>query len=153
VIHWVRKTFAELTLAGLYDLLALRQEVFTVEQTCAYQDCDYRDQDAEHVLASEDGTLVACARLIDAPEAMVAGRFATRSSHRSRGLGHELVRRCLARAAERFPHKPVTISAQQHLAAFYRGHGFVPTGDPYLEDGIPHIAMLYTPHPNRHNEG
>jgi ElaA protein len=32
--------FAELSTAELYDVLALRQLVFVVEQACAYLDCD-----------------------------------------------------------------------------------------------------------------
>ena len=38
------KTFEELTKAELYAILALRCEVFVVEQECVYQDLDYKDQ-------------------------------------------------------------------------------------------------------------
>jgi ElaA protein len=34
------------------------------------------------------------------------------------------------------------ISAQTYLRRFYKAHGFEQTGSEYLEDGIPHIAML-----------
>ena len=36
----------------------------------------------------------------------------------------------------------VKISAQTYLKKFYKELGFNSTGDEYLEDGIPHIAML-----------
>jgi ElaA protein len=39
----------------------------------------------------------------------------------------------------------IKISAQQHLTQFYQKHGFVSVGDSYLEDGIPHIAMIKKP--------
>jgi len=39
--------------------------------------------------------------------------------------------------------QPIKISAQSHLEKFYYAHGFLPTGEAYLEDGIPHIAMIY----------
>jgi len=36
----------------------------------------------------------------------------------------------------------ITLSAQEHLEAFYNEHGFTKCGDPYIEDGIPHIEMI-----------
>ena len=43
------KTFSELDKLELYQLLALRAEVFVVEQDCAYQDVDGKDLKALHV--------------------------------------------------------------------------------------------------------
>jgi ElaA protein len=37
---------------------------------------------------------------------------------------------------------PIKIGAQQYLKAFYESFGFEQEGEPYLEDGIPHIIML-----------
>ena len=48
----------------------------------------------------------------------------------------------LARVRVVFGNPPVRIGAQARLERFYRGHGFVPAGAPYVEDGIPHIEML-----------
>jgi ElaA protein len=42
-----------------------------------------------------------------------------------------------------FPGQPVKISAQQYLLRFYKGFGFVQVGDMYLEDEIPHVAMVW----------
>lgn len=39
----------------------------------------------------------------------------------------------------------IRIGAQQYLRKFYEQLGFVVDGDPYLEDGIPHIEMIYQP--------
>jgi len=36
----------------------------------------------------------------------------------------------------------VKISAQKYLEEFYNKLGFKTIGDSYLEDGIPHIAMV-----------
>ena len=41
---WQCKDFEELTVPELYELLALRAEIFVVEQDCPYQDLDYKDQ-------------------------------------------------------------------------------------------------------------
>ena len=40
---------------------------------------------------------------------------------------------------------PIRISAQAHLEQFYQTHRFKFTGKSYLEDGIPHIEMIYYP--------
>ena len=37
---------------------------------------------------------------------------------------------------------PIKISAQSYLKKFYLSYGFIPTGDEYLEDNIPHTAMF-----------
>ena len=34
----------------LYDVLSLRQRVFIIEQDCFYEDLDYCDQEANHLL-------------------------------------------------------------------------------------------------------
>ena len=39
----------------------------------------------------------------------------------------------------------IKISAQAHLTTFYSTHGFTTKGEEYLEDGIPHIAMVLKP--------
>ena len=38
----------------------------------------------------------------------------------------------------------VKISAQSYLKKFYASHGFIPKGEEYLEDNIPHTAMFLT---------
>jgi ElaA protein len=37
---------------------------------------------------------------------------------------------------------PIRVSAQKHLQAFYESLGFTVRGDPYDEDGIPHVGMI-----------
>lgn len=39
----------------------------------------------------------------------------------------------------------IKISAQAHLVTFYNSHGFIVSGERYLEDGIPHIPMTFKP--------
>ena len=41
-----------------------------------------------------------------------------------------------------FKTKNIKISAQVYLQKFYNQLGFDNVGEEYLEDGIPHIAML-----------
>jgi len=43
---------------------------------------------------------------------------------------------------QRWGPQPIRIGAQARLDKFYQQHGFSNQGEPYIEDGIPHIEML-----------
>jgi ElaA protein len=47
VLH--KKSYQELTVDELYELLRVRSEVFVVEQNCVYQDLDGDDQKSIHL--------------------------------------------------------------------------------------------------------
>jgi len=143
---WTCKHHSELTPAELYAALRLRSDVFVVEQQCVYPDLDGKDLygGTAHLMAWEDGGLVAYARLLDPAlhdGEVVIGRVVSPASARGRGLGHGLMRQALAEAGRRWPAQPVYLSAQARLRAFYAGHGFVEVTGEYLEDGIPHVGM------------
>lgn len=149
MIHWEWLPFAALDTTALYGIMAARQEVFVVEQHCAYRDADGRDTAAWHLIGW-DGER--CEREVAAylrvllPGARFAehsiGRVLTTAPFRGQGLGRELMLRGLARVAEQFGTVPIRIAAQAHLADFYGSLGFVAVGGTYDEDGIPHINML-----------
>jgi ElaA protein len=44
---------------------------------------------------------------------------------------------------EQYGDVDVRLSAQKHLENYYGRHDFRSTGKEYLEDGIPHVEMLY----------
>ncbi len=143
--NWIFKSFNELTNQELYDYLALRAEVFIVEQNCPYQDLDGTDQKAMHLLGYHEGTLVSCARIFapgDCYTEASIGRVITKPSHRALKIGHELMKTAIGYCEEHFNHSPIKISAQAYLEKFYQSHGFVTVSDIYLEDNIPHIKML-----------
>ena len=50
MINWQWNTFDELGPHALYQVLALRQRVFVIEQQCIYPDLDGHDQPAMHLL-------------------------------------------------------------------------------------------------------
>lgn len=139
------KTFDSLSNSELYAVLRLRSEVFVVEQDAIYQDLDNKDQKALHVLAEKEGSIIAYARIFDKgvyfSEASI-GRVVVKKEQRKHGYGHELLQFAIQRIAEHFSQTQIKISAQCYLEAFYKSHGFVPVGASYLEDGIPHIAMV-----------
>jgi len=145
-LHWTTKPFDTLTLGELYALLQLRSEVFVVEQTCAFQDLDGQDQAAHHLLGyTAAGELAAYARLfgpgLSYAQASI-GRVVTSPHHRRGGLGRELLTQAIAECAALYGAQPIKIGAQCYLQAFYESFGFVQQGEPYLEDGIPHMYML-----------
>lgn len=149
MIEWQWRSFADLTAAQLHDMLALRQQVFVLEQTCLYPDIDGLDPGAHHLLgwriADGKRELAATLRCL-APgakyEEMSIGRVTTSAGARGTGLGRELVAQGLAHADRLHPGHAIRIGAQAHLERFYAGFGFVTVSAPYDEDGILHIDML-----------
>jgi ElaA protein len=140
-------SFQELSLNELYELLALRQEVFVVEQTCPYQDADGLDQLAWHVLGRDEAEkLVAYTRILPkgiSYEAYPAiGRVVTSPSCRGKGYGKELMQVSLRYTEQLCGAIPIKISAQCYLTRFYEDLGFRKVGEEYLEDDIPHIGMV-----------
>lgn len=139
------KTFEELTSKQLYEVLQLRCEVFVVEQDCVYQDVDGKDERALHILGYEEGLLVAYARCFQSgdyfDEASI-GRVLVRENYRKMGYGHEITKAAINAIKTKYKADKIKISAQTYLVIFYESHGFKTTGDRYLEDGIPHIAMV-----------
>ena len=145
---WFAKRFDELTVRELYDLLRLRSDVFVVEQACPYPELDGKDDHPETIHLwhkGSDGRVAACLRLL-APgvsyTGVSMGRVAVREMHRGVGLAHEMVDKAIELAGRAWPGMKIEIGAQEHLAAFYKSHGFRVVSPPYLEDNIPHIDMV-----------
>ena len=145
---WQVLEWEEISLDVLHDIFSLRSEVFVVEQNCVYQDIDGKDTKATHVLGYINNELVAYSRFFKAGiyfSQASFGRTVVKENHRGKGYGHELVAYTLKAMGG---NEEIKISAQQHLSSFYQSHGFVSKGAPYLEDGIPHIAMIKAPSKN-----
>ncbi|WP_127140360.1 GNAT family N-acetyltransferase [Flagellimonas marinaquae] len=139
------KTFDELNIHQLYQILRLRSEVFVVEQDCVYQDVDNKDQKALHIMGMKDGQVVAYTRVFkpgDYFDNVSIGRVVVSQEQRQYGLGKQIMLASLAAIDQRFPDKPIEISAQSYLLKFYTDLGFSAFGEEYLEDGIPHRRML-----------
>ena len=50
----------------------------------------------------------------------------------------------LSEVQRRFPRSPVQLDAQAYLEKFYGSFGFVRVGEPFDEDGIAHISLMWT---------
>ena len=139
------KTFDQLSLEELYCLLQLRSEVFVVEQDCIYQDIDGKDQKALHVIGKNDTSIIAYTRIFkpgDYFKEASIGRVVVSENARHLKYGHQLMLASIGAVEDAFDMKEIKISAQKHLEKFYNNLGFILIGEPYLEDGIPHIAMV-----------
>jgi len=134
-----RSTGADLDAATLYALLRLRSEVFVVEQACPYPDLDGRDLEPAtvHLWLTRDGAPVGCLRLLTDGGERRIGRVCTAASARGTGVARALVRA----AVEEIGDAPSVLNAQAYLAGFYATFGYVPDGEEFLDDGIPHVPM------------
>ncbi|MCF6169018.1 GNAT family N-acetyltransferase [Lutibacter sp.] len=139
------KSFSELTTKELYKILQLRSEVFVVEQNCVYQDIDAKDQKALHVIGYKNNNIIAYTRIFKPGDYFLEasiGRVVVKQTERKFNYGHQIVKASIKAIKTNFKETTIKISAQTYLKKFYESHNFKQIGDEYLEDGIPHIAMI-----------
>ena len=139
-----RATFVQLDVTTLYALLRLRIDVFVVEQECPYPELDGRDcePDTRHLWLADDAGPTAYLRmLVETGGARRIGRVCTRSDARSHGLAATLMVAALKIDAD----ATVVLDAQKHLLHWYQRFGFAQSGEPFVEDGIPHVPMRRDP--------
>ncbi len=139
------KTFDQLTINELHDLLQLRSEVFVVEQDCVYQDIDGKDRKALHIVGLKDDRIVAYTRCFQPGiyfEEAAIGRVVVDEAYRKFKYGHDIMKASIIAIKDHYKTETIKLSGQTHLKKFYESHDFKQIGEGYLEDGIPHIAML-----------
>lgn len=146
-LHYHTKSFYDLSLDELYAIMALRQEVFIVEQDCPYLDADGKDQKSMHMMAVDpDKKLIAYVRIlpkgISYPQHSSIGRVVNSEKVRGKGIGKAIMMEAINYMREKHSHDPIKISAQCYLLDFYESLGFQKVGGEYLEDNIPHHAMV-----------
>jgi len=143
---WYLKEFHELSLEELYEILKLREIVFIIEQDCPYNDLDGLDEIAHHLCHWSSGKLTAYTRIfkpgVSYEQYASIGRVVVNEPFRGTGLGVELMELSVQHCKQMYPDSQIKISAQCYLERFYKSLGFMPTGEEYLEDGIPHQGML-----------
>ena len=142
VLH--RKSFHQLTVDELYELLRVRSEVFVVEQNCAYQDMDGDDQQSIHLWLTVADKVVALARVCPAGTHMKEisiGRVIT--TERGKGYGKQIMLHAIDAAIDYFDAKILEIEAQEYARGFYESVGFRQSSESFMLDGIPHIRMTW----------
>ena len=148
-LNWQVKHYHDLALNEFHDIIALRLDVFVVEQDCPYLDLDGKDKKCYHLICRDGkGDVMATSRILPpgiSYEHTAIGRVVINKKYRGQGIGHEMMERCIQFSQNEFGNSPIIISAQKHLEEYYGKHQFVSTGSEYLEDGIPHVEMKRSP--------
>ena len=121
--------------------LALRQRVFVAEQGVPEADeLDGRDDDGLHLVAVEDGRVVATCRLVFVGATVQFSRLAVDPPYRRRGLASRLLDVADAEARAGGARRLV-LHAQTYARDLYVTHGYRPRGPTFVEAGIEHVAM------------
>lgn len=144
-VVWQFHNFESLSLIDLYNILALRESIFIVEQDVPYVDIDGKDIHCIHLMGYLDEELVAYLRIVPfglfKPDCFSMGRVVLKESLRGGPIGKTLVNKGLEYLDSIRNGHPIRISSQLYLKSFYSRFGFVAEGESYIEDRIPHIAM------------
>ncbi|MFD2760079.1 GNAT family N-acetyltransferase [Lentibacillus juripiscarius] len=145
-MEWYIKTFGELSNEELYAILKLRVEVFVVEQDCPYPELDDYDQASVHYFLKVNNEIAANVRIVPAgtkySEASI-GRVVVNPTFRGCGYGQEIMRKAIDYTATVLAEPRIKIQGQEYLERFYTELGFKKISESYLEDGIPHIDMIW----------
>ena len=122
--------------------LALRHEVFVVEQGVPLdEEIDEHDEtDALHLVATEDGRVVATARVVMEAGTAKVGRVAVAATARRRGIASRLLDEGEARARA-LGARRVALAAQTGALALYERAGYTPYGERFMDAGIEHLMM------------
>jgi ElaA protein len=139
-----RRTGEALTAAELYAILAMRVNIFIIEQKSLYPDLDGRDLDPStvHLWWQPADIPLAYLRILTEPDGPTRiGRVCTLPEARGTGLGSRLMTAAMAELADH----EITLNAQVDAQGLYARFGFVPTGEPFDDDGIMHITMNHHP--------
>ncbi len=139
-MNFAKKTFSELSVDELYEILKSRAEIFLLEQNIICQDLDDKDRNSIHCFFTDKNRVVAYLRAFPSGDDTVTiGRVLT--LEHGKGLGRELMKRSLEEIKNHFGNKKTIVHAQKQAAQFYEKMGFKTVSDEYLEEGIVHITM------------
>lgn len=134
------KSFEELDINELYEILRLRVDVFVVEQNCPYPEIDGIDKEAFHIFAKEDGEIVAYARIYKEDGEVHLGRVIAKE--RRKGYGNLILNEAIKAACQKYQAEKIIIEAQTYAKDFYAKAGFEQRSQTYMLDGIRHIKMV-----------
>lgn len=139
------KKFHELSVEELYEIGRIRQEVFVLEQNCAFVDFDGKDIDSIHIYYKENNKIMAYIRVLPPElsyESASIGRVLVDKEYRGKNYARKIMEEGIEYIYTVMRENKITIGAQAHLENFYNSLGFIPVSEVYYEDGIPHIDMI-----------
>ena len=129
----------------LYEILKLRSEVFVVEQKCAYQDLDNKDEKALHLVGEKNNKIIAYTRIFKKVaffKNSSIGRVLVKKEYRNKDYGRKIMISSIEKLKKEPKEEKIELSAQKYLLKFYSELGFEKIGEEYLEDNIPHVKMI-----------
>lgn len=139
-MKFISKTFSELSLTELYEIIKSRSEIFLLEQNIVCQDLDDVDYNSLHCFFFDGKRVTAYLRAFRLDKDVVTiGRVLT--LEHGKGVGSELMRRSMEEIQRRLPCKKISIHAQKQAVEFYKKLGFCVVSDEFLEEGVLHVAM------------
>jgi ElaA protein len=145
-MHFILQHFDDISLKEWYVISQLRVSVFVVEQHCPYQEFDGKDLYCHHLSGFLQDQLVAYARIVPPGISYDGyasiGRVVSNPIFRKHQYGKGILKEAIKECAKLYPEIDIKISAQSYLLKFYESFGFRTVGDIYLEDNIPHQAMI-----------
>jgi predicted GNAT family N-acyltransferase len=123
------------------QLLQLRHDVFCSEQGVPErEELDGRDGEALHLVAVEDGRVLATCRLLFVGPTVQFSRLAVARDARRRHLATRLL--ALADEETRAGGaRRLVLHAQTYARSLYDAAGYEPRGRVFMEAGIEHVAM------------
>jgi len=123
------------------QLLRLRHEVFCAEQGVPErEELDGRDGEAVHLVAVEDGRVLATCRLLFVGATVQFSRLAVARDARRRRIATRLL--ALADDETRAGGaRRLVLHAQTYARSLYDAAGYEPRGRVFMEAGIEHVAM------------
>lgn len=135
------KSFEQLSLRELYEILLLRSVVFVVEQDCPYQDVERTDYEAQHFFIKQGDEVLAYLRTYIKDGVHMIGRVVVHPDHRAKGYARQLMIAAIQYIRDLLSGKIIRLSGQTYLMDFYQSLDFKIISEEYLEDGLPHHAM------------
>ena len=110
------KHFNELSTGEFHDLIALRIQIFVIEQDCPYQEVDGKDKVAFHLFfKNENNEMIATTRILPqgiSYKEVAIGRVEVHENYSGTGLGHQLMSDSKSFVEREFGKVPVRLSAQ-----------------------------------------
>ena len=124
---------------------AIRTKVFCEEQKISKEiEFDNLDHLCSHFLIFDDKKVIATARVRQKDEKILKiERVAVLLEFRRLKVGSILIKKIIKNYISLDDKQSIILHSQIAVADFYKCLNFIPYGDEFFEDGIPHIAMRY----------
>lgn len=144
-MNFAIKTFNELTIDELYEIVKARFEVFVCEQKIVEdQEFDDKDKVSYHIMLKENDKVVAYCRIVPREigyDYTSIGRVLVLSSYRRKGIAQEMIKVALDFIKNNLNENIVVLSGQLYAKGLYESVGFNVISDVYDEVNIPHVKM------------